>query len=270
MSDQFFNNIEIAQGILHFGVSDIGDLPQGFSGRTHGSHAEDDRVWLRRNFVYPAGFARARHVLENHRTVFLHGMRGIGRNTAATMLLHELHTEARTFQELSVQDRQPHLDLNQVSDGDLLLLNLTARDEAIWSGVHDEMGSLRQTVWDRAAHLVVVLPDYAARRLSSGFRRLLVEIFAPSADGVMRRHLRSAGIVWPDQPWPSIMLDHLCPGQSLERIAHYADLVVKEKDRRGGSGDLSTWRRPLTTSCQCPIGGYQIKQACWKARSEPC
>ncbi|MER6826891.1 hypothetical protein ABT352_12970 [Streptosporangium sp. NPDC000563] len=269
MSDQITNNIERAQGNFLLGKGDIAGFLKDSSGRTPRGLADDHFVWLRRNFVYPQGFARARRIMGEYRTVFLHGMPGSGRRTAATMLLHELRVETRTFQELLLQDNRPYLDLDQVGNGDLLLLDLIPSKEMDWREVGDELGALRKTVHERAAHLAVVLPDHADRTLSSELRRLLVEIAAPAAGEVLRRHLRSEGIViLPDQPWPDPILRHLRTGPSLDQVAYYADLVVKARAKDGGCGDLQEWSKAAQDSHSALVDGLRSEEGKPEGRTQ--
>ncbi|MDF5753153.1 hypothetical protein [Spongiactinospora sp. TRM90649] len=250
MNDQFIYNIGHADGDFLLGNGDISDLLRDSSGKMPRGIVDDQLVWLRRNFVHPRGFARARSILGEYRTVFIRGVPGSGRRTAANMLLYELREKARTFQELLLQENRPHhLDLEQVGNGDLLLLDLIPVQGTDCREVCDELGALRKTVKDRAAHLAVVLSDHAARTLSSDLRRLVVEMAAPGAEGVLRRHLRSAGIiVLPEQPWPSPILHHLRTGPSLDQVAHYADLVAEARAKSGGRGDLQAWSKAVNNS----------------------
>ncbi|NED80291.1 hypothetical protein G3I76_09360, partial [Streptomyces sp. SID11233] len=97
----------------------------------------------------------ARERLEESRTVFLDGAPGSGRQAAARVLL----AEYGSFRELlpGEQDEPSLRDPALLSEGDLVLLDLSAADRHRWARMHAELGTLRRSAHTKAARLVVVM-----------------------------------------------------------------------------------------------------------------
>ncbi|MBM9510377.1 hypothetical protein [Actinacidiphila acididurans] len=224
-----------------FYVQSIGD---GTRRRDRRAVAEDQLQWLRRRFVHPMGFARARQLLAAHNTVLLTGSVGSGRTSAGRMLLHELPRDAGTVHDLLVDDRQGHsrLDPEQVGTGDRLLLDVSKLGDPLWTEVHDELPGLRKTVQDRHAHLVVVLPQVGLRGLGQDLGAYRAEIGDPDRMRVLQRCLRLAGLHPSETLEPSSdligFLDHRPP---MGEVARLADLMARARDR--GNGAFAQWAK---------------------------
>jgi hypothetical protein len=242
LTDWFSPHVSGTHGSVHTGRGDqvnyfisVADS----KGRTPRKQAADDLLWLAQRFVHPAGFGRARDVLESHRTVFLDAPQGSGRITTAKMLLWELRPDAENLQELLPQEREGGfwLDLAHIGDGDRAWLDLSEAGGSLWTDVHAELSSLRAVVHERDARLVVVLPNEPKDPLpeSDQYR---VRIERPPAQEVLRRHLRLAGI-----PQPGQLPAGQFPGdnQPLREIARYVRLITEARERASGQGDLATW-----------------------------
>lgn len=242
MTDWFSPHVSGTYGSVHTGSGDLFNYVISLAdskGRTPRKQAADDLRWLAQRFVHPAGFGRARDVLESRRTVFLDAPQGSGRITTAKMLLWELRPDAENLQELLPQERESGfwLDLTHIGNGDRTWLDLSEADGPLWTDVHAELSSLRAAVHERAAHLVVVLPNEPRDPLpeSDQYR---VRIERPPAQEVLRRHLRLAGIPQPGQlPAGQFTGDN----QPLREIARYVQLITDARERASGQGDLATW-----------------------------
>lgn len=245
MSDSFEAHASDIRGGMHAGAGDINNhyhLPKPDSpGISPRKQPADELRWLARRFVAPAGLGRARDVLEASRTVFLDGRPGSGRIAAAKMLLWELGNGADQPHELVLQegDNAPgSIDRSHVGDGDLMWLDLSHVAGARWDEVHAELSSLRATVHDRDAHLVVVMPDKAGQ-FDSALSRYRTEIQRPAVDEVLYRYLLVEEIPRPIRLPPLQFLD---ADRRMGDIPKYVDLIRRARDEHR-DGSFTTWCR---------------------------
>ena len=97
MTNSVSPHVSGTYGSVHAGSGDLYSYvisSADSKGMTPRKQAADDLRWLAQRFVHPAGFGRARDVLESRRTVFLEGPQGSGRIATAKMLLWELSPNA--------------------------------------------------------------------------------------------------------------------------------------------------------------------------------
>jgi hypothetical protein len=242
LTDSVSPHVSGTYGAVHAGSGDLFNYVISLAdskGRTPRKQAADDLRWLAQRFVHPAGFGRARDVLESRRTVFLDAPQGSGRIATAKMLLWELKPDAENVHELLPQDRESgsRLDLTHIGDGDRAWLDLSDADGPLWTEVHAELSSLRAAVHERAAHLVLVLPP-EPKDLRPESDQYRVRIERPPTQEVLRRYLRLAGI-----PQPGQLPAGQFPGdnQPLREIARYVQLVTDARERASSQGDLATW-----------------------------
>ena len=240
MSDVFETHASGVHGGMHAGTGDINHayyLPQADTpGTSPRKQPMDELRWLERRFVAPAGLGRARDVLEKSRTVFLDGLPGSGRIAAAKTLLWELRDGEREIHELLPQENAPRINLGHIGDGDLTWLDLSQAAGARWDEVHDELSSLRATVHDRDARLVVVLPD-ATGHLGSTLARYRVGIRRPPVDEVLSRYLLVEDI---PRPVRFPRLRFLDADRRMEEVPRYVALIRSAReDHRDGA--FMTW-----------------------------
>ncbi len=195
-------------------------------------------------FVPPPGLPEAVDALQRGTTLLLHGDPGIGRFHAALHLLRGCrHSGSGPVRELSPQrddDGGYHLDAADVTDGDLLLLDLSAADEPMLVPVEREFPGLRATVRDRNAVLVVIAPDadFLRRRLEP-----LADAFPlkrPNGTQVLTAHLRTYGITEPLPPHLPDLLTELLLRRRMADIAEFA-LLVRDARAAEEPGMLATW-----------------------------
>ncbi|GII90985.1 hypothetical protein [Sinosporangium siamense] len=246
MSDQFHSELSRTEGSVHTGQGDqynyyYASLTDS-RGRSHRSLANDQLLWLLEHFVEPAGFGRARTILDEYRTVFLDGPPGSGRNAAAKMLLHGRCSDAETIHELLVEgDRTDRLDLRSIGEGDLRLLDLSDENEETWAEVRSELTSLRKTVLDHAARLVVVLPAHGSRSLPADLGQYRVEIERPVAMEVVQRYLRVAGVPTSETgSRPKHLLDYLDTQPAMRDLARYVALILEARVK-SSEMDFDAW-----------------------------
>ncbi|MGW3266645.1 hypothetical protein [Streptomyces sp. NPDC001056] len=202
--------------------------------------ADDQLVWLRRMLVAPDNMGEARATLADTGTVILDGAPGSGRNSAAKVLLYEYHRESGVYSELVPGDDEqlPLHDPSLVGTGDRLLLDLS--DAARWSASRAGLSTLRKSVHEKNARLVVVMPHRDT--LDPDLQRFRVEIRRPPGRQVLRRHLRVHGL-----PYEQYMqqldpeTEEFVAERPMREIADLADLVRRARaSARPGDG-LAQW-----------------------------
>ncbi|MEU5878781.1 hypothetical protein [Spirillospora sp. NPDC047279] len=243
MSDTLHSEVTETHGNVHAGeghqyIYNLTSLVSDEQGRDPRRQAADELRWLHQHFIAPPGFGDARRLLEAHRTVFLDAPPGSGRTTAARMLLWEFRTDTQGFHELLLQDKDQRrwIDLAHVGDGDRLWLDLSDVEEASWAGVHSELSGLRETVHERSARLVVVLPDRPAD-LRPELDQYRVIIARPPLKDILQRHLRRQGFA---EDVSKLAAGFPGGERPLDRIPRFVRLVV---DARAAAPrhDFSHW-----------------------------
>ncbi|MEU3355459.1 hypothetical protein [Streptomyces sp. NPDC037389] len=236
------------QGPVHTGggnqifITDPGDLLRNTYGQTPRTIAEDQLRWLRQRFVAPSGLGEARELLRQSGTVLLNGDPGSGRHSAAQMLLYELAKDGGAFHELTPEGKKPYLIADYIGENDRLLLNMSTRDEDLWSDVQDELSSFRRTVVERRAHLVVVLPHRLVHRLHPPFQQFRADIERPSGREVLRRYARLAGIdPGETATLPADLVSYLDRKPPLREVAALAHYLARAHASSPGAGGFPRW-----------------------------
>ena len=269
MSDQFRSFVSANHGSVHSGsgnvinniftqlAESVGKEPRGI--------ADDQLAWLRQRFLQPEGFARARAILEASGTVFLDGEQGAGRKATAWMLLAELYSGAETFHEILPKEKgPPYLDTGQVSEGALLLVDLSViTEEQLWTTVHDELSNFRKVVRNSAARLVVVLPSRRIKPLQADLGAHRVGITRPSAGAAFQRYLRAEDIpVAETDSMPEDLSKFLAKNPPMRRVADFAALVIEARSRAGSEGGFAAW-------CADALGVWKTNRANLSPKSSP-
>lgn len=185
---------------------------------------------LDQRFVEPDHYGRARELLADNGSVLLTGAPGSGRRAASQMLLYRLPGAKVQIRELPDGNLdKPVLDSDVVDSGQRLLLDLSTRDETFCAELLGQLPSYRDVVWDRGAHLVVVLPRSHQHYLGSELGPSVVDIVRPNGEEVFRRYLRYDGITRNAR----LDVDELptqLRSEPMVRIAELAGLVQLARD----------------------------------------
>lgn len=242
MSDSFETHASGVHGSMHTGSGDIYTssiyyLQTDSLSASPRKQPADELRWLEQRFVAPAGLGKARDVLEASRTVFLDGLPGSGRIAAAKMLLWNLEDGGRQIHELLLQEKEnaPRIDRSHVGDGDLMWLDLSGVTAERWNEVHDELSSLRATVHDRDARLVVVLPDEVGQP-GSTLAQYCVGIQRPAIDEVLSRYLLVEDV---PRPVPLPQLRFLDTDRRMEEVFRYVELIRRARDEHPHGGFMA-------------------------------
>ncbi|GAB3654340.1 hypothetical protein GCM10027589_12980 [Actinocorallia lasiicapitis] len=217
----------------------LNSLLRDAKGRTPREQATDELRSLYRRFVHPPGFDQAQRVLESHRTVFLDAPHGSGGRAAARMLLWPLASAGAGLHELVLQDPAEGalINLTHVGDEDLIWLDLSLAEPSTWNAVRPELSQLRETVQQRSAHLVVLLP-YSSQELGFELGEYRARIKPPALDEVFKRCLRLKGFLPDEVPAGTGLPEN---ARSLEKVAEFVDLVAEARDGAAGQGSFSAW-----------------------------
>ncbi|MEU3821277.1 hypothetical protein AB0E74_16935 [Streptomyces sp. NPDC030392] len=224
------------QHIHYYGGGD-GDarrLADSARGKAPRAVAEDELRWLRRRFIHPAGYEAAYDTLAARHTVLVDGAPGSGRRATARMLLLDLPRTGGRFLELppAKEAEEQWLDPDQVGDADQLLLDMSGADDLTWHDAEARLSAFRKAVADRGAHLTVVLPRHADRRLSPEYAALRVPISRPPGlqleHDLIKRYLRLAGLdPAAADPLPAVLREHLDRRPPLRDVAELARLLCE-------------------------------------------
>jgi hypothetical protein len=212
-------------------------------GRTR-AIAKEDRVHIAERFVSPPGLQQARNHVRDTHTVFIDGVPGSGRRTAALMLLHELPETHGSLHELpdTSDDRNASLlDPGDVGPGDRLLLDLSEVEESRYLDVQGELSGLRSTLIERGAHLAVVLPHHLAYLLRADLRYLTAEVGRPSPHRVLSRHLRAVGIAPTTGELSGAELLTYLAKAPMRDVAALADRIRRCRDNSPADRGLRDW-----------------------------
>ncbi|MET9955563.1 hypothetical protein ABZ135_29010 [Streptomyces sp. NPDC006339] len=200
--------------------------------------AADHLAWLAQRFVAPTGMNEAARLLDRLGTLLLDGTPGSGRNATARMLLHKTPGHRVPRQLLPEDDNaSPDLRGEQVGDGDRLLLDLSDTDGPVWDDLQEKLPALHQTVRERGAHLVVIVPHATGhlRDHLAAHRRTIVR---PDGTRVLMRALRqeeSPLVETPEELAPPVHA-YLATAPPLRDVARLARLLAEARQAEPGKG----------------------------------
>lgn len=245
MTDAARVQVDSATGPVHAGNGDqyvtIGGILRESDKPSFRRVADDQLSWLRRVLVPPPGMGRARARLTGTGTVLLDGAPGVGRTATARVLLRELDGPEGVFRELLPEEGETSLrDPTLVGAGDRLLLDLSQIGADRWAALGADLSTLRQTVQEKNAHLVVVMPHAGA--LDSDLQHYRVELRRPPGLAVFRRHLRVHGL--PSEEYlrsDGTVNEIVRESRPLREIADFADLVRRARENAAPGSGFGRW-----------------------------
>ncbi|MER6694640.1 hypothetical protein ABT329_37870, partial [Streptomyces minutiscleroticus] len=246
MNERISTRVDNAGGYVHAGNGDfnitVGADLQDSDRRPFRSMADDQLGRLQWVLVAPPGMGEARHKLADTGTVILDGPPGSGRTATARVLLHEYQHDTGVFHEI-LPDDEDELSLSNpalVGAGDRLLLDLSSADTNRWAAARAELSSLRKTVHEQQAHLVVVMPHENA--LEADLQYYRVEVERPKGLQVFRRHLRLHGLPY-EQNLQSDPIVTKCASDEvpIREIADFADRVRRAREAARPDEGFTQW-----------------------------
>uniref|UniRef100_UPI0003781A87 hypothetical protein n=1 Tax=Actinoalloteichus spitiensis TaxID=252394 RepID=UPI0003781A87 len=221
--------------------------PDGRVGISHDPrHISRDHLrQLADRFVAPPNHARAADRLALEGMVLLTGPAGVGRRSAAQMLLHRDDDERARYRELPASsseaegaalDPKEVLDPDAIQPGERLLWDLASRPPDDPAELLSWLDSFRTTLRDRQARLVVVLNEDQLSQMRDESRPLLVTLGRPNARAVLASHLRAGGIAFSDADLDDPRLRSHFTSDPMRQLAKLAQLVRDAQHR--ASADL--------------------------------
>ncbi|MHA4815765.1 ABC transporter substrate-binding protein [Streptomyces aculeolatus] len=255
-----------AQAPVHSGAGDqnIYFAQMTEASQRLGTHGKDRRAiadrqlgFLHQRFVPPGRLGEARRLLRDNRTVVLSGEPGVGRRSAAQVLLYEPSAAGAGIHEVDPEDGEDGgvlLDRGAVADGDRLLLDLSTCETTRFAGLQNELSAFRAVVEERGARLVVVVSPHLERSLTAEFQRLTVQLGRPRGADVLMRHLRREDITPAPVALAAPGLAGFLSVASMRDVARLADLIRRSRnDSPAGSFD-AWWPDPLAQLTDDPQG----------------
>ena len=199
----------------------------------------DELRRLQKHFIRPPGFSGAKAIMEEHRTVILHGPPGSGRTATAQMLLYGTWSGRGQLLELPQEhDRESGLRVNPdyVGPDDRVWVDLSDTGP-LWDACQRDLHTLRARVNERGARLVVIMPYQ--EELRHEFRPYLRRIDVPPQAEAFQHLLRTEGLMPPDgQANPP---KFLASTRSMADIRQFVDHVRDAREQAKGHGNIGDW-----------------------------
>ncbi|HEX4703965.1 MAG TPA: hypothetical protein VH352_17685 [Pseudonocardiaceae bacterium] len=225
-----------------FYITDGGRLLRG--GRDPRLTAKDHLVRLNRQFVEPPGYGQALSLLSDYGCCVLIGEPGVGMRAAGQVLLSRLGGSDAVIQDESgIPDtsRDPILDADQVTEGDLILLDPSDAEHEDLVRIMQRLPSYQAELRKRGAHLVVVLDTERDYLVRTELRPLMAHIRRPSGLDVVRRHLQVADIPCTDEQLRSAGLRSRLNTDPIGELAELVRLIGAARKRVGDAMGFDRW-----------------------------
>lgn len=200
----------------------------------------EHRRRLAKCFIWPGGYARAADLLGRPgAVVLLEGRPGIGRRSAATMLLMEASVPGSRIEELPTVREEEPLD---PSPDDRYLLDLSSIGDSDYPAAQRTLTSYRALVEESGARLVAVTPSGLEWMLDAELAPLAVHLERPSGRAIFSRHLRVRGVRFQYEQLDHGDLPHLLETAPIRELDRLAGLVVQARDRADRGTSFEHWR----------------------------
>ncbi|MEE1790800.1 hypothetical protein PUR28_08425 [Streptomyces sp. BE308] len=210
------------------------------SGTSRLGIVREHRRRLASYFVRPRGYGQAADRLTAPGAVVLvDGAPGIGRRTAATMLLEEASVHGGRVEELPLTWEEDTLD---VSADDCYLLDLSNVTHADYPEAQQSLTRYRALVAQCGARLVAVPPVGLEWMLDPDLAPLVVRLERPRGRAVFSRYLRVRRVVFEPGQLDTDHLAHMFAAAPVRELARLADLVVQARDGNRYGTTFPDWR----------------------------
>lgn len=183
-------------------------------------------VWLKDRFAEPDKFTEIVNSLHNDKVVFLHGRPRSGRWTAGVGALGAVSGDETPTINVIEFDEETQLDLRRVTPKAHILLDLTKTDNDVLNNAEKQIRSFLGTVAAAEAYLVVLLPEPPPSGLQALYQGRTKLITEPTAENVLRAHLRTTVVPAQVVSEPQIV-EALASARPAD-AAWLAELIVRE------------------------------------------
>lgn len=236
------------QGAVNSGVGDQYNVTLVIGANAHLFRADINRLEIAREhrnrlarcFVRPRGYRQAADRLARPgAVVLLDGASGVGRRSAATMLLEEAPVSRGRVEELPWIAETGTL---HTSPDDRYLLDLSSVTHAEYPAAQETLIRYRSLIEQSGARMVVVPPVSLGRRLDADLFPLVVFLERPRGQTVFCRHLRFLGVHFQPEELNTGALAHLFAVAPLRELARLAQLVAQARDSHSHGTTFVSWR----------------------------
>lgn len=209
--------------------------------------------WLQPRFIKPPKYDQAGEKLDGPGgTVLLSGPPGVGRRSAAIMLLHEFGADSTNrYLEIPVEEETDEglwLDPELIQPEDKLLLDLSEQTnpEKVES-LNSQLENFRAGVAKQKATLVVVLSAEAVHHLRPELRSRHVAIGRPDPQQVLRKHLEESGLQVTDADLQLEELKKTLAEASMGEIGRLSERLLEAKEQQSGKS-FQDWAKSACTA----------------------
>lgn len=249
MTDTNHTWVQDPRGPVHGGNGDQYILlPDGFDGRRFRSGAarlwiqQEYRPHLTRCFVPPRHYGRAADALgRSGAVVLLDGPAGIGRRTAATMLLRDVSVDGNSIEELPLS-LSPDEETPETLPDVRYLLDLSSVTDEKYSAAERVLVHYRSSVERSGARMVAVLPAGLEWMRDPELYPLVVHLGRPPAHFVFSRHLRAQGLDFDPDELRTDTLVRMFATAPMSRLALLAGLIAQARDSHRNGTSFVEWR----------------------------
>ncbi|MFM9444951.1 hypothetical protein [Streptomyces acidiscabies] len=208
------------------------------AGAKRSTIVREHRRRLVRCFIPPRRYGRAVERLENPGTVvLLDGPPGLGRRTAATMLLEQAPGPKDRIEELSVAAGDDF-----TGSADRYLMDLSGVTDADYPAAQSTLMRYRSVVEEKQARMAVVLPAGLGWMLHTDLSPLVVSLERPRGRAVLSSHLRVHGVGFSPEHLDTEELRQMFATAPMHDLARLAELVVQARDSRSYGTSFISWR----------------------------
>ncbi|MER6499141.1 hypothetical protein ABT218_06995 [Streptomyces sp. NPDC001455] len=226
---------------FHFGPTAAGER-RFRSGAARLRIQQEYRSHLTRCFVPPRHYGRAADALGRAgAVVLLDGPAGIGRRTAATMLLRDVSVDGDSIEELPLS-LSLHEETPETLPDDHYLLDLSNVADENYPAAERTLVHYRSSVERSGARMVAVLPAGLDWMRDPDLYPLVVHLGRPPARYVFSRHLRAQGLAFGPDELATDGLMRMFATAPMSELARLARLIAQARDSHRNGTSFAEWR----------------------------
>ncbi|WP_424861591.1 hypothetical protein [Streptomyces sp. MMS24-I29] len=204
--------------------------------------SQEHQRYLTGCFVPPRHYGRAADALGRAgAVVLLDGPAGIGRRTAATMLLRDVSVDGDSIEELPLSP-SPDEETPETLPDDHYLLDLSNVADENYPAAERTLMHYRSSVERSGARMVAVLPAGLEWMRDPDLYPLVVHLGRPPARYVFSRHLRAQGLAFGPDELATDGLVRMFATAPMSELARLARLIARARDSHRNGTSFAEWR----------------------------